>query len=182
MSAILGEYWIYADGTVDYSDGDIGADNHETMAIRHAQCRVAHVLDRTFDLDQDDFEAFMADIPPSPETRAQLHDLPPGLLDVAHGRGDARAYAMRQWGWVWVRGDTIVAWRITPTVLRTIATGVANILEETLDSDEPLVGVEVIVGSEVTGKQYHTLLADLLAGETSLGQVPPGVQYKKGIV
>ena len=45
------EYWIYRDGSVEYADGDIGDNDHDTIAIRWAQNEIYSLVGLNFESD-----------------------------------------------------------------------------------------------------------------------------------
>jgi len=51
-------------------------------------------------------------------------------FDIAEGQGDARAYAMRNWGWKRLEGNHIETWTLTPNDLKIISDGLWDAYQE----------------------------------------------------
>ncbi len=185
MSIIRGEYWITPDGLF-FADGDIGDTNHEGFVLQHARYHVANSLGIDLDGESDDdsfdialekeFGDDFSDYEDGTESfvRLKLKENFSGaelakelkMLDAAFDRVDLRAFAMREWGWVWVRGDRATAWTLDKDQLENIASGVGDILDEENSAEpdsEELTENEIDISSEKTGKSFSITFADLEA-------------------
>jgi hypothetical protein len=95
------------------------------------------------------------------------------LVLTAYGsHKDAREYAIKNWNWSRVQGDSIETLKLTKDALQTIARGINNVIsEEGLDSEYE-DSIEVLDLHEYTistysGKRYTITLADMEKGNVS---------------
>lgn len=105
-----GEFWII-DGSVTYADGDIGDYNHEMVAVE--------AILSNYDIeDYDEFDRMSLD---------ELVERGMGQEEIDavdfNGRGDARAYAIKHFGWKRLLGREIETYTLTESDLDDIANG-----------------------------------------------------------
>ena len=150
---LSGEWWIFEHGDVHYCDGNVGDVNHEGYAMDTASRKVLDAMNLDSDdeyVDADTLfqrvrEAASEELDPPPsedlsdrqvlDLMAKQHGVDVGLIEVALGGGDPRAYAMEHWGWHALRGDTVETWALTPEALKAIQAGVETALDQ--DGIEP---------------------------------------------
>jgi hypothetical protein len=169
-----GEYWIEADGTIWFADGDVGDYNHEGYATLCAQGELAGLVGFSFD-DLEDFEERLKEEAEDAgysddeavnktgwwardvaEYLLKKRDLNPDdcddLVTVALGSGDAREYAMEKWGWIWCRGYWFGLKEWNEKTKKALITGVNNILDENgffTETDETSYNKDAETGEEV---------------------------------
>jgi len=54
-------------------------------------------------------------------------------FDIAEGHGDARAYAMKKWGWKRLEGNNVETWTLTKNDLKTIGNGLYDAYDEEVE-------------------------------------------------
>lgn len=165
-SSIRGEWWI-VDGQAQFADQDVGEMGHEGMAIQRITGELLNELDI-----QDHGEIILLS-----EYRAEIDDvvqtrdgekttdaLVRWLLENASpevaakaaqmvniawdGGGDAREYALENWGWQRVKGNNVETHTLTADDLSNMRSGLGDVLEEEgVDDDaDPLFDVYVMSG------------------------------------
>lgn len=152
---IRGEYWIDNSGSNMYADGDIGDRGHEAHVLDMIQ---HEIIDKfgydKFDLgeyiDWDGFTSQLAkdkteEYGMNPDEVSEDEVVNKAFKDegiddeaiyIANGRGNAREYAMKHWGWKAVRGHDIESWTLTPRDMQIIARGLESILDDEGDMDD----------------------------------------------
>ena len=87
------------------------------------------------------------------------------------GPNDAREYAIKNWGWSRVHGDSIEVNTLTEGTLRIVASGISNGLEEEgayHEEDGDLRTLKAVYTiSTYTGKRYEITLEDMKKGNVS---------------
>lgn len=191
---INGEYWFDDSGFAIYADGDIGDINHEGHVIQQCCGEIASEFDLFIDEpNMEDLEKELFEIIAEDETFLKSHSLTSDevmdsdnpklllskylayktsksldyateLVDCAYGYGDAREYAIKNWNWARVHGNSIEVNRLDIDTLKTIARGIENAL-----NDEGIEGGEEgeYEISTYTGKRYTITLSDMLNGNIS---------------
>ena len=195
---LRGEYWIDDGGNLLEADGDIGAYNHEAHVIELLQYQISDKFGDYRDgeyVDWDRFkeelakETYKEQIKLNPSQHKQLriqwikddgeHFLLLGLRQLgvtddeyatAEGFGDARVHAMQHWGWKRVVDSNVETWNLTPEDMRTIASGIGEIMPES-DAD-----VEVSVYVHTSGKSFDFKLSELETGHKVANA--PAVPYQ----
>lgn len=188
---IQGEYWITDYGEVYYADGDIGDQNHESIALDSIYNELAD--DFGIDYDNSDPDQLIAEIlqkimddAESPQERQQFQAMadnnPQELIAnqlmamgdrnakfkiaCAFGRGDAREYAVKVWNWRRVHGHDIECRQLTPQDMKEIARGLHEILDQEssfddTSSDEDDMEFHI---STWAGPRYSVTLGQLESG------------------
>ena len=197
--SLSGEYWFDDSGTTMYADGDVGDMNHEAYVIQRCNAEildhfhlnnggeydnVEHLQDTILDMIVEDSD--IEDEDEKWEKRQELENDPAdaiinyltqkGVKDVsdtvfiAYGSSiDAREYAIKNWGWSRVAGDSIETKELTRETLRVIAHGINNALEEegkTYEYDETpdVLDLHEYGISTYTGKRFNITLRDMESG------------------
>lgn len=147
---ITGEYWIKG-GDIEFADGDVGDQSHESIASQEAMSRLAddlgiHDDDPTdeqikevigFDeeaprgspADHSAYQQRYRDaVKQALEERGYGEDA--GLVDVSHGNGDPRKFAMENWGWIRLAGNNLEMQELTPQAMREAANGINQAIAE----------------------------------------------------
>ncbi len=150
---VLGEYWITDCGEVLFADGDVGPDGHETHALAHARVLLLDALGAGSLEDPADARQWARRLageigmdpegPPGRDWIPPIRDRAAGLgrdpgecaalfgvaLDVP-GAGDPREFAMREWGWIWVRGQDVALWALDREGSCRLRAGLLRVLDE----------------------------------------------------
>lgn len=96
------------------------------------------------------------------------HQIKDKEIALAEGFGDAREYAIKEWGWKRVQGHNVESWRLTPNDLKIIARGLGDIMEqegiEPEAEQDPDFTFHVSIFS--TGRSFELTMAQLEAGVT----------------
>lgn len=171
-----GEYWITDDGSVMFADGDIGDYNHEAHVIQTLQAQFAP---DEFNLGEYvDWEAFQKALVAEAQTELQpgqqLEDpadiiynklkergMNDEQINIANGHGDARLFAMKNWGWKRMQGTNIETNTLAPQDISAIQSGVGEVLEsEGIDEgQEPTFSIFVMAnGLWFRGIPYSSLM------------------------
>ena len=197
--SLSGEYWFDDSGTTMYADGDVGDMNHEAYVIQRCNSEILDHFHLNNGGDYDTVETHQdtildmivedSDIEDEDEKwekRQELENDPAdaiinyltqkGVKDVsdtvfiAYGSSiDAREYAIKNWGWSRVAGDSIETKELTRETLRVIAHGINNALEEegkTYEYDETpdVLDLHEYGISTYTGKRFNITLRDMESG------------------
>ena len=145
LAQFSGEYWIDDTGNAIDADVEIGDYSHESYVmeqIRHEVADLAYEKGLTENNhSNDDFvdwDMFSQEV--ENNTKDSIYDtlLKIGLnkeqLDIAFEQGDARAYAMEHWGWKRLEGSNVETWTLTPNDMDTIASGLYNAYNESVEN------------------------------------------------
>lgn len=144
---ITGEYWITESGNVQFADGDVGDQNHESIVIGILGSQISDALgvyddSEYFDMnylydtvvqqkreeymmpeeDYDDNEVFSKALEEAGVSNEEF--------SIVGGSGDAREFAVKNWGWKALRGHHVDTWTYTERDRRAIASGIGEILEQ----------------------------------------------------
>jgi hypothetical protein len=181
MKTINGEYWIYDDGFVQYADGDIGDQSHESLAIQSVQGNIVSNTDDPYKYDRleyIDWDQFIQDIGQEGEHEDEEENVlswmrENGISDeeyaVASGMMDAREYGMKHLGWKRVQGNNVESWTLTPSDLKAIASGLYEICDQEgipqEDFENPDYTFYVSVYS--TGRSFELNLNQMRQGTTN---------------
>ena len=173
---IRGEYWFY-NGDVWFADGDIGDYNHSGYAIDHARrCLLSSLGAQEVDEPHDQaFEKSLTDLFEDEEIDVENLTLlecyleycrqkrlePDALLwNVCYDLGtDVREYAMKHWGWKWVKGMWAATHTLTRSDFKEIAEGFLEAADQEGEEMDPDIEVEIAVVS--TGRRYDVAWKDL---------------------
>ena len=186
---VRGEYWIDENGQVMGADGDIGDRNHESYVLESLQREIAwefgidddseyldwdeiksQIIEKILEEDEEDREELEKMLEDGKEDEVILSKMsdPPQQaaekLYMADGFGDAREYAIKNWGWKRVVGNDVESWTLTPHDMQMIAQGLGDI-DSTL-ADE----AEFTVSTYSDNKWYSVTLAELEAGRLGAAQ------------
>jgi len=171
-----GEYWITSGGQVMMADGDVGDYNHEGYVIesvRHdivSNSEFSHYADMEY-IDWDEWMQKMEEFVAA-ERAAESRPVYEGdayvavmeelgkmhsaeELEIAEGQGDAREYAMKNWGWKRLEGTHVETWTFTAGDMGDIINGLFDAYGE-LD-----MNTEISIYVHSAGKWYHTTLQDM---------------------
>lgn len=130
IAQLRGEFWL-ASGQALFADGNIGDYNHEGYVIEQVQNQYKD-NDR---LSWDEWQIELAkdyaernNVQGMDEEEILLAALKEtGISDeeyeIAEGRGDARLFAIKNWGWKRVLGTNIETWTISAGDMRELANG-----------------------------------------------------------
>jgi len=146
-SEITGEYWIDDSGSSVYADADIGDVGHEGYVIGSVQRDIMDSLGYDKFADREDFEGFKNQlikdfieekgIDPDEVDEDEIfynaleqNGVTDEEIAIAEGRGNARVYAMKNWGWKAVRGHHVESWTLTPRDMQIIARGIEDVLDQ----------------------------------------------------
>jgi len=189
---LRGEYWFDDSGYAMYADGDVGDMNHESHVLQILQGELLN----HFNINPDEYygeidhykkeiEEYISDDPDSGVTEDDLFDdwleamktylKNKGVENAeevvqlgAYGPPDARLYAIKNWGWSRVHGNSIEVNRLTSDQLKLVAKGINNALEQEgnyneEDADLRMSQAEYDI-STYTGKRYKITLKDMKRG------------------
>jgi hypothetical protein len=195
---LSGEYWFDDSGSTMYADGDVSDMNHEAYVIQACQGELLghfnmsadeygdmesyeepildHIVD-DMDIEDDDLrEETLENLKHDPASaiieylKKHGEKDPDDLVMNAYGSSrDAREYAIKNWGWSRVAGDSIETKELTRETLRVIAHGINNALEEegkTYEYDETpdVLDLHEYGISTYTGKRFNITLRDMESG------------------
>lgn len=197
--SLSGEYWFDDSGTNMYADGDVGDMNHEAYVIQRCNAEILDHFHLNNGGDYDTVETHQdtildmivedSDIEDEDEKwekRQELENDPAdaiinyltqkGVKDVsdtvfiAYGSSiDAREYAIKNWGWSRVAGDSIETKELTRETLKIIARGINNALDEEgkiyeYDENPDVLDLHEYGISTYTGKRFNITLRDMESG------------------
>lgn len=153
-TAVQGEWWIQ-DNVAIFADGDIGDTNHEGEAIFHARnsimsqsdAAIDHMYEEPYDEVWEEWKQKSVQEHLSekgiPADQWEDHDEEDVLMEVlrelqvsdeeyqmAEGMGDARLFAMKEWGWKRVQGNAVETWSLTSGDVQSIAHGLWDAYQE----------------------------------------------------
>lgn len=195
---ISGEYWFDENGNTQYADGDISDMNHEAYVIQTCQSEVLghfgmgadeygdmesyeepilDIIVADMDIEDDDLREETLDKLKHDPSSAIIDYLkkqgvkePDDLVMNAYGSSrDAREYAIKNWGWSRVAGDSIETKELTKETLKTIARGINNALEEEgkvykYEENPDVLDLHEYGISTYTGKRFNITLRDMESG------------------
>lgn len=191
MADPQGEYWIFDHGSVEYCDGDIGDSTHESIALDHAQKEVIEKLGGStdqFDTGVDwkgwkrqkimeilqakygqDWQAHRNEGNSLLVDAAHQSGVTDELWEVADGHGDARDYAVENWGWKAVRGTSVDTWTFTRSDAAILADALGEVLDQEgddYDDDEEAEEVTWDINVNSTNDRYDMTISELEAYAT----------------
>jgi hypothetical protein len=170
ISQLAGEFDIWVDAP--HLESDSPLENEIVEAI----------IDELDIEDEEAKEAKIEDIKNDPasamidylvqNTKMEMDAASDLVLNAYGSKGDAREYAIKNWNWSRVQGDSIETLKLTAGALKTIARGINNALEEEGLSYDHEDNPEVLELHEYTistysGKRYTITLADMEKGNVS---------------
>lgn len=147
-----GEFWITDGQALDASEN--GDYNHESYVIERVSAEVGEHFNLYSDMpDWSEIESAAlkeildsSDEQSRPQIQQKFEDDPDtviidylknagvenayDLVEIAHGGGDARNYAIVRWGWKRLEGNNIETWTITPGDMQDIANGLWDAYQE----------------------------------------------------
>jgi hypothetical protein len=174
---IRGEYWITENGYAIQAD-DNSDYNHESYVIMQMQSDIASNFDIYYDENSSDWEELKELIVQKilkqhPEKNLYNSQYDPDefiinhikndpkikeKMNIANGSGDAREYAIINWGWKRVAGNYIESKSLTSEDMKQISNGLYEIdsgLDQNAKFHISIYG----------GKNYEVTLAELSAGK-----------------
>jgi len=196
---IDGEYWFDERGHSMYADGDAGDMNHEMYVIERCKNEVLSNIGIDTDGDypmgsyEDEIVETLVEelgITEDADIDKIKNDPANALIDycilqfkydpqkasdlvmTAYGsHADAREYAIKNWGWSRVHGDSIETLKLDAKTLKNIASGINDaISQESLydryDDSSVFDNHEYTI-STYTGKRYTITLGNMEAGNVS---------------
>lgn len=204
---INGEYWIQ-NGSVDYADGDIGDQNHESIAIQSVVNQYAdEIADlaeekglganirRNFGWDDIDSEAIARVLGEIVEKIMEENDITENQANaevmqhlgcnqyaysILQGHGDARLYVMTYENWIAVRGHNIELYGYDENKRRYLQSGISDILEsEGIDEDVPPEEIEFTLYDHKTKRSSYISLADIENPVPTMRTAQPLMSTKK---
>jgi hypothetical protein len=150
-----GEYWIQ-DGYAQMADSNIDM-GHEAYVIQNATCAVLSDLEIYCDepylpnMEEEMFEAMEDELPDEIKEKYENDEINMEELLIWYGKNvlnnpkyedlvkaaydhiDVRRFAMKEWGWKAIRGNTIDTWHLTNGDLSSISHGLYNAYDTELD-------------------------------------------------
>ena len=189
---LQGEYWFDASGDTMYADGDIGDMNHEAYVLQRLQSDLLSHFDihpdeyyGEFDHYENEIKEHILDDSESGVTEEDLYDdWYTAMITYLNNKGvenaeevvqlgtygpkDARLYAIQNWGWSRVHGNSIEVNRLTPDQLKLVARGINNALEQEGNHHEEDAELRMSQAeyniSTYTGKRFKITLEDMEKG------------------
>ena len=193
------EYWLDDSGNTMYANGSISDMNHEAYVIQRCNAEILDYFHLNNGGDYDTVETHqdsildmivedsgLEDDEEKWEKRQELENDPAsaiieyltqkGVKDVAdtvfiaYGSSrDAREYAIKNWGWSRVAGDSIETKELTRKTLEIIARGINNALDEEgkiyeYDETPDVLDLHEYSISTYTGKRFNITLRDMESG------------------
>jgi len=160
---IKGEYWITDSGDIIFADGDVGDFNHEGYIIDSLASLIADEVDFPSKygyehIDPDKLIEFIYE--------NELEDqIDPDSLKTLSGSLDARIFGIQKWNWKTVRGNYIETWAMSQNDLKTIASGLTDIIyEESQSDDDENEETEFYIYSHLTKQSKTFTLPQLKSG------------------
>jgi len=195
---LSGEYWFDDNGTTMYADANVSDMNHEAYVVQKCASEVLSYFDMGYEDDpnleqnEDAILQYIVDNGDYEDDEDQYealklmkHDPADAMIDylkkqgvenandlVMHGYGctnDSREYAIKNWGWSRVAGDSIETKELTRDTLKTIARGISNALEEEgkiyeYESNPEILDQHQYTISTYSGNRYDITLKDMESG------------------
>jgi hypothetical protein len=180
---IRGEYWIEGSGGIEFADGDVGDQSHESIVIEQILQQIAEVF--SVDIDGEGIDAFDTIVASVAEDMglnvneartansaargkalaainekvSEVHgDQAAEMIKIAKGGGDPREFAMEHWGHKWMRGNNITSWFLQPSDLKAIYRGVSEIVQdEGMEEGQPCF----LTVRDHRGASYQVELEDI---------------------
>lgn len=193
MSEIRGEFWIDDDGQSMYADGDIGDIGHEGHVIQMVQSQYADDQFTQGEwVDWDEFKQSLAkevfqeqyeEAAGNPQKQQNLkqefEDDPEqfaikGLRDngmsdeeyaIAEGNGDAREFAMKNWGWKRLLHENVETWTLKSKDIQAIVSGLWDAYQEPAEKGRYNIYVYSMK------KWFNDVPYDVLANSSHPGQL-----------
>jgi len=184
-SEFSGEFWLH-DNSAQFADGDIGDYNHEAYVIESVQreyapdefgdgeyvdwdgakAQIVEDYIESMDNEQETAEALARQkADPDEFTWEALRGL--GMtneqIEIAEGAGDAREYAMKEWGWKRLQGNNVETWTLTKGDMDEIAEGLYDAYNDAVLSKDARFNIYVYK----TGRWY----TDLTYAQISSGSI-----------
>lgn len=182
---IRGEYWII-DGQVDFADGDIGDQNHESIAINHVHSQFASQVEnlaeeiginanteRHGEIDTEEINKIIDEIyehffeQGKMSSKQILYFMMQKIgcneeaLNILRGGGDARLYVMVHDSWIAVRSNNIEFYGYDTTKQKEIANAIGNILWEEGEEHFNPQEVDLSLYDHRNNKSWNTTLEEL---------------------
>ena len=179
-----GEFFLDR-GTANYADGDIGDFNHEAIVVHDMGVEVGDFANDVLDMDLDDFGGEGFDITDIEAVRDTLngmdkaevdalfteHGMTWEKVDIAAGIGDARAYGIKELGYMRVAGNNVELHQLTPRRMRDLADGLADAAGDAEGLENMLFNIE----DSATGAFYENVPFDVIES----GQMKALRDFKK---
>jgi len=193
---LRGEWWIDDGGQALFADGDVGDMNHEAYVADRLKREILsslgvdtddefignyeHYKDEIFqnignEFNPDELELWNDEIYEHAvmsyikRTSPEVYE----KVNYAYGRGDAREYAMKRWGWARVVRNNIQIDILTPDILKHIVEGLWEAYHDELDEKD---GDRV---SETNPDGEHVFNLEVLATRSLYEDVPLSVLAKR---
>lgn len=207
-----GEYWFDDSGDAMYADGDVGDMNHEAYVIQRCIYDVLGSFDIHDDSEYPSIEKNedvileiivdsmnIEDENEKYEKLQELKDDPASaIIDylktqnfpnaeetvfIAYdSRGDAREFAIKNWGWSRVHGKHIEVQTLNSETLKNVKRGILNALEQEgklySEDDYEAAGKAEYNISTYTGRRYTIKLDDMSSPE-NISDLEPIIQPDK---
>lgn len=181
---LRGEYWIQ-DGHVEFADGNVSDNNHESIAIdsvfRSYENNVVSLaeeygieIDRNYgDYHSEDMTNAIYEIEEHlqsqgmSEQQIRQHIIKElgcnnEAFEILCGGGNARLYAMKYENWIAIRQDNIELYGYDETKRRYLADGIPEILhDEGIDDDVDAKDIEFTMHDLKTNRSNHLTLQDI---------------------
>lgn len=151
LAYLNGEFWIQSDGSAVYADGDVGEYNHEMYVIEQIKgnygydgemegwddflCRVGKEYAEENNIEIENEEDNFSELWTLGCKMLQEQGMSDEELEISNGQGDARLFAIKNWGWKRLQGRNIETWELKSNDFKVICDG----LYEAYDEDS-LVG------------------------------------------
>jgi len=193
---IQGEYWIDG-GSIQYADGDIGDYNHEAIATNAVVFSYSdEILDYAQELGIDTRKyKFMEEFFPAEELLDKITNAlyenevvdsyeaaeaeilktlgtDKETLEILIGGGDARLYVMQRNGWIAVRGENVELHGLDQEKVRSLVSGIHDILETEGIRDE-VADLDFSIYDHKTKRTINVSLKDLEEGNLFKPKLPP---------
>lgn len=198
--SLRGEYWI-EDGEVHIECGDAGEYNHEGYALQAACTKLCDAIGVDYNdtdelvevirefLDDEEHEKHE---PQRERLKRWMKENQPDDVDLVdpafNMAGDIREYAMKVWGWKWVRWSWVGTHELKREDFNQISEGFYSIIDgDGHDPDSPEVREhEIHIKVVSNGNEYCVSLGDLfdknysIAGITSAEMEATGMDRTRG--
>lgn len=185
MYKIRGEYWVI-DGHVDFADGDVGDRNHEMIATEHiVNEHLSNIVSLAEELNVDTesindngevdtyavsnvlesiFEALIEQNKDEKSAVAyivQYLNVDNEAYEVLVGRGDARYYVIKHYGWLAVRSNNVELYGYDASKQRVVANAIRDVMYEEGGVEDGEDDTEIAIYDFKTGKSWYTTLEEL---------------------
>ena len=115
-SSYSGEYWINKYG-IEFADGNVGSETHESIVLR----TIVNEHDIEYENWMDN-ESSQEELIEQGFTQQEL--------EILGGRESAVDYAIKEWGWIAVRGKYVDAWLLDESTISRLSSGLSDISED----------------------------------------------------